>query len=400
MCFNILTMGIRQAIICILISLTGIGCSSEDNPSTEPAQYPQITTPQNTQPERFVSLTGGVTTVGIKENGTLWAWGKNVSGQMGNGQTADYFYSFLPSQIGTDTNWKTVEYSGSSVIGIKTDGSLWRWGTVFNLETNHNEFIASPTRIGNDSDWKMVVGTSGYYVGIKENGTLWGWGYDSNIGLGRTESYHLNPTLLNDGNWKEVAGGANHSIALKADGTIWTMGNNNEGELGNGMLNVSTYTLSQVGTAADWSHVYAGTASCLAIKTNGTLWAWGRNTYGQLGLGSISQTLAPTQVGNASDWRMASISGSDTIFLKNDGTVWGCGLFMKKLVGTALNSVTETYSPVKLDNRTDWDGVLAIAGTVYARKSNFDYWGVGYSYALGLSTSDFFNLQMTPMAWN
>ena len=392
-------MNIKQNLFFLLTFLLILSCNKDDNTTIGNSQNNPIN-PQNSQPERFISLTGGATTIGIKQNGTLWAWGKNVSGQMGNGLTSDYYYSFLPSKIGTDTNWKTVDYSGSSVIGIKTDGSLWRWGTVVDLTNLQNQFIAFPTRIGNDNDWKKVVGTSAYYIGIKENGSLWGWGLDSYIGFGNSSNYHLLPILLNNGVWKEIAGGSNNSIALKNDGTLWSLGHNNCGQLGNGTQNFSSYTLTQIGTASDWIYISASGDSCFAIKANGTLWAWGRNVYGQLGLGNTIDVFSPTQVGIAADWSIVSTSGSNSVFLKNDGTIWGCGLYMKKFIGSTLNSITETYSLVKLDNRNDWNSVISADGAIYARKTNLDYWGIGYSYALGIANSDFYNLQMTPMTWN
>ena len=391
----------------IIISLVFFGCSTDnDSEETSNINNVNILNPQdpsetqNNIPERFISLTGEASVIGVKQDGTLWAWGKNVSGEMGNGQTSSYTNNFLPYHIGTDTNWKTVEYSGSSVIGLKTDGTIWRWGTVVNLQNHQNVLIPFPSQIGTDNDWKKVVGTSAYYIGIKENGSLWGWGFYNYIGLGYTPNPYLTPIMLNNGIWKDIAKGVNHSILLKNDGTLWALGNNNFGALGNGTETFSNYILTQIGNSTDWKSISTGEYSNFAIKENGTLWAWGRNLFGVLGLGDNVDRYSVTQVGTDSDWKKVYTCGKNTIFLKNNGKIYGCGSLMTKYIGISINSVTETYSPVQLNNNTDWENVYCTDNAFFANKINLDTWGIGYSYSLGINTSNFFNLAMTPVAWN
>ena len=150
-------------------------------------------------------------------------------------------------------------------------------------------------------------------LAIKTDGTLWAWGTNSvngQLGLGDVTNRSSPAQVGALTNWLSVAGGFNHTIALKTDGTLWSWGRNNVGQLGLG--NITNYSSpKQVGALANWLSVAGGYRHTIALKTDGSLWTWGWNNQGQLGLGTSgagTYKSSPAQVGALTTW--LSIAGS------------------------------------------------------------------------------------------
>jgi alpha-tubulin suppressor-like RCC1 family protein len=252
-------------------------------------------------------------TLVVKTNGTLWSWGENGYGELGFGNLTSYS---SPKQIGSLTNWATVS-SGTyySVGAIKTDGSLWTWGRNQNGVLGNGETgpvgRSSPAQVGSLYNWSSVnVGTY-HMVAIKTDGTLWAWGsnYYGIRGLGDTiiRSTPVQVGALTDwsSNMQIVNGYA--ALAVKTDGTLWTWGQNNNGQLGLGDTTNRSSPV-QVGALTNWLNVAAGAYGnhAVAIKTDGTLWTWGKNNNNQLGLGDTTSRSSPVQVGALTTWLRAS----------------------------------------------------------------------------------------------
>jgi alpha-tubulin suppressor-like RCC1 family protein len=140
-----------------------------------------------------------------------------------------------------------------------------------------------PIQIGTANDWQSIYAGCGHSFAIKTNGTLWAWGWNSIGQLGTGTNSHVPIQVGTSTNWQSASAGGTHSVALKTDGTLWAWGSNQYGQLGNGTTN-NSYVPIQIGTATDWQNVSAGLYwHTTALKTDGTLWAWGDNEYGQLG---------------------------------------------------------------------------------------------------------------------
>lgn len=267
----------------------------------------------------------------IKSNGTLWAWGSNNSGELGNG-TLDH--SYTPVQVGTASDWKMVCASGNHTIALKTDGTLWSWGSNYygalGLGVNSSQmYSAIPVQIGQDSDWETISTSYSHTLAIKENGSLWGWGVNTHgeIGTGENVTSYPAPVQISQTyDWRSVAlGDAPSSSAIKNDGTLWTWGRNLDGQLGQGSYDdVSVPT--QVGTATDWATVALGGAVTRAIKTDGTLWAWGNNYLGSFGDGTNVSTTVPVQIGSDADWETVEINNEYTLAQKSDASLWQIGI--------------------------------------------------------------------------
>ncbi|MEO6069697.1 MAG: T9SS type A sorting domain-containing protein [Chitinophagaceae bacterium] len=288
---------------------------------------------------------GDVHTVALKTNGSLWTWGYNNLGQLGIGYTS-FTTQKTPRQLGTDLDWQTAAAGIQHTLAIKNDGTLWSWGLNNHGQLGYNTFDSSnnkdtnayvPRQVGTDNNWKSI--TAGYYysLGLKTDGTLWAWGENKygqlGIGLVTTES-QINPVQVGtDNNWMQISAGYNTVEAIKTNGTLWGWGDNMKGQLGTGKIYPPNAEMrdslpQQVGTATDWLAVSTSKEHTIALKTNNTLWGWGSNESGQLGNGEFwvaQRQLTPMQIGTDLWSTNFNAAGTSTYARKLDNTVWSWG---------------------------------------------------------------------------
>jgi alpha-tubulin suppressor-like RCC1 family protein len=236
----------------------------------------------------------------IKTDGTLWSWGNGVSGKLGDGLEST---SYSPVQEYTaSTNWKQVSCGAAHVAAIKTDGTLWTWGSNNAKQLGNNDGgygFKSPTPIttfAGGTNWKQVTCGAYFTAAIKTDGTLWMWGYNyGRLGTNDDDTRCTPVTTFAGGtNWKQVACGYWGTAAIKTDGTLWTWGNQEFGLLGNNLItdvNIRTPVTTFAG-GTNWKQVSCAYRSMAAIKTDGTLWTWGRNINGQLGVNTATTSFS------------------------------------------------------------------------------------------------------------
>ncbi len=330
----------------------------------------------------------------LKQNGTLWAWGNNQSGQLGDGDwsTTD---KHSPVQVGTSMDWVAVTAGGWHALGIKSDGTLWAWGNNQSGQLGTTTDKHSPVQVGTSTDWVAVSAGGPHTLGLKSDGTLWAWGYNNygQLGDGSTTNSSSPVQVGTSTDWIAVTAGEDHTLGIKSDGTLWAWGMNIHGQLGDGDWSTTDkHSPVQVGSSTDWMAVNAGSFHTLGIKSDGTLWAWGMNEWGQLGDGTTTDKRSPVQVGSSTDWVAVTAGGRHTLGLKSDGTLWAWGANIYGGLGDG--TTTDKHSPVQVGSSTDWVAVNAGSGHTLGIKIGGTLWAWGYN-RYGLlgdgTTSDSYN---------
>lgn len=208
--------------------------------------------------------------------------------------------------------------------------------------------------------WRMVSAGENFSLAIKTDGTLWGWGQNSNklgLGLGNLANQNLPIQIGTANDWATVSAGNVHSLAVKTNGTLWSWGNGQFGALGNGVFNSATANVTQVGTANDWLEVSAGNRFSLAIKTNGTLWSWGLNNTGQLGLNNVIDQNLPVQVGTANNWVRIDAGNQHSLAVDSFGFMYAWGNNAFGQLGNGTN--TTSLVPIVITSANNWSLVSA-----------------------------------------
>jgi len=348
----------------------------------------------------------------IREDGTLWAWGENHRGQLGVG---DINNRSVPTQVlipgGTDDDWATVTTAWGGMapggspftLALKTDGTLWAWGGNYygqlglgvatGTANNHNS-RNTPHQVGLHTDWEFVtVGTS-FAFGIRANGLLYSWGQNAHGQTGRnTDSGNTNaPARVGaQTDWRYVDAGWGHALALRGDGMMYAWGNNQLGRTtlgGNGTspgntLTPQRITANNAGGATRWLDVSAGAEYSLAIRSDGTLWAWGNRANGLTGLIPASTTdnaagrterLTPRQVGTDNNWQFVNAGSDMSMGIRTNGTLWSWGNNDGGRLGLGTTGGVMT-TPVQIGTDTDWNVFNSLnGGPSAAAKANGAFW--------------------------
>ncbi|MHC4278190.1 MAG: RCC1 domain-containing protein, partial [Planctomycetota bacterium] len=318
---------------------------------------------------------GDAHTLGIKTDGTFWAWGWNDYAQLGDGTNIS---RLSPVQIGS-SNWALVTAGDEHSLGLQSDSTLWAWGQNWqgelgdgNTSTNH----LIPFQIGADTDWALVSTTIDHTLALKSNGEIWAWGRNNLGQLGDgTQIDKLSPTNTVAGNdWTAVAAGDYHTMALKTDGTLWAWGYNSHGQLGDG-TKISRLSPVQIGSDTNWVSIAAGERHTLALKTDGTLWAWGWNRDGQLGDNTTTDRDTPTKIGTDNKWVSIAAGRYYTLALKSNGAIWAWGQNNAGQLGDG--TTTYRYSPVRIGTDSDWVSIEAGVRHSFGVKSDSTLWAWG-----------------------
>ena len=320
----------------------------------------------------------------MKSLGNLWLWGNNAYGALGDNTTVS---KSSPIQIGTDTTWMSISYQSWSqtTLGIKQNGTLWVWGKNTNGVLGQGDTIdrSSPVQVGILTTWKQaslgVLNTPTYNVlAVKTNGTLWGWGLNAYGELGdNTTVAKSSPVQIGSlTTWSAVCADYNTTAAVKSDGTLWSWGANNYGQIGDSTT-VNKSSPIQIGNLTTWSPLLTPIAGFAAIKTDGTLWGWGDNDYGQYGLGDTVARSSPVQIGSLTTWKTIATHRHALGGVTSDGKLWIIG--GDNAVGE-LGDGSNVWksSPVQIGTLTTWSKVgFSAYKSGYAVKTDGTLWTWG-----------------------
>lgn len=304
----------------------------------------------------------------IDTDGKLWSVGQNNIGQLGIGTSLDNRSS--PVQVGSATDWYSVSANTEHSLAIKeytSGGKLFAFGNnVFGrLGLGDTTDRSSPVQVGSNADWLMASAASIHSVAIRykagsnfEIGSLWAWGSDNfgRLGIGSLGNRSSPVQVGSDQFWHVVSAGNSHTLALKWDAentgdySLWSWGTNNSGQLGLGDT-ISRNSPVQIGSNQRYISISAGLNICAAIKEDNTLWTWGLNNSGQLGDGTTTNRSSPVQVSGTS-WYRVSCSHNFMVALKTDGTLWAWGINNEGQLG--VGDTTNRSSPVQIGALTSW----------------------------------------------
>lgn len=326
----------------------------------------------------------------IKTDGTLWLWGSNTYGQLS--ESTSTIVRKFPFKIGVATNWKSISIGHYYTVALKTDGTLWSCGasSYGQLGQGSTLPITALSQIGTATNWEFITAGLANTLAIKTDGTLWSWGANNNGQLGDgTLVDKTSPVQISTAtNWKLVATNGSHVSAIKTDGTLWSWGYNALGVIGDGTL-VNRTSPIQIGTETNWKFISVGDTHSLAIKTDGTLWSWGKNTYGELGDGTLVNKTSPIQIGNETTWLKISAGGDNSIAIKTDGTLWGWGNNSDGQVGQGT-LVANVSIPTILNNSSNNNQSIE-SGSIHnlILKNDNSLFGIGWNqaYQLGDGTT-------------
>ncbi|MBI3978817.1 MAG: hypothetical protein HY331_11590 [Chloroflexi bacterium] len=355
----------------------------------------------------LVALPSGVAHALPAGQGRAWAWGLNADGQLGNGGGGS---SAIPVEVKSPDGQALLEAVTTVAAGavhslaLKDDGTLWAWGSNTHGElgdgTTFNRNLPVQVRSADGQgylrDVVAIAGAWTHSLAVKRDTTVWAWGDNGwgQLGDDSMQSSTVPVQVLGPGGAgfltgvAAVAGDAAFSLALKTDGTVWAWGRNVDGRLGDGTF-TDRHTPVQVQGLTGTVSIGVGEWHGLAVLSNGTAWAWGQNGDYQLGDGTTTNRNVPVQVQGLTDVQAVGGGWQHSLALKNDGTVWAWGGNNAGQLGDG--STTTRPFPVQVLGPAGTDfltGIVAIAagyehnlalkddGTLWA-------WGAGGAGQLG-----------------
>lgn len=284
----------------------------------------------------------------LKADGTVWAWGANYKGQLGLG---DIISRSIPVQLSSFSGITKIACSSESSLALKNDSTVWAWGRndYYQLGDGTNIDRYSPVKVVDLTGVIDIASGELYSLALKSDGSVWAWGRNNlgNLGNGTYTDSSFPVQVIGLSGVKNLVAGAS-SMVLKNDSTVWAWGHNSWGTIGNNSIvnsdiPIQTFFLSSI------TQIAAKGGHCFAVKSDGTLWAWGLNNYYQLGDTAFnSSEYQPKQIAGFNDVKYLATGGWNSIAVKNDGTVWSWGKNEEGVLGLGFYFDPYIYPFVKI----------------------------------------------------
>jgi alpha-tubulin suppressor-like RCC1 family protein len=338
---------------------------------------------------KHVRLAAGVMhTLLARSDGTVWAWGGNLEGQIGDGTTNQ---RSLPIHITGLPDVIAVAAGYYHSVALAADGTVRTWGRNFfgQLGDGTTTQRPAPVEVSGLTGVTAVAASEGSTYALKSDGTVWAWGdnMEGQLGDGTTTNRYSPAQVSGLTNVVAIAAGEVFALALKSDGTVWAWGNNIFGTLGDGTTNQALTPVPATGLAGV-AAITADGYHAAALENDGTVWSWGSGLYGELGIGGQVQVWpTPTQAIGIAGAAAVEAGGNHTLVLLDGGTALACGLNFYGQLGDGSNNNRSTAVAV-----TGLSGVVAIAAGYYhsaAVTSDGAVWTWGHNsdYQLGDGTT-------------
>jgi alpha-tubulin suppressor-like RCC1 family protein len=328
------------------------------------------------------SISSTLHTVALKKDGTVWAWGKNNFGQVGDGSRTT---ASVPIQMPGVSGMQMVAAGMNHTVLQKSDGTVWEVGqnSSGQMGVPPGADVLSPIQVQGVNGAKRIAAGFEHTVALRNDGTVWTWGSNRNGQLGRSASNSCKGSPCSSQPAQvpgltgviEIAASWNHTLALKSDGTVWAWGGNSSGQLGDGTVTDRSAPVQVAGLAAV-SAIAAGFAHAVALKSDGTVWAWGDNYMGELGDGSTTSRFTPVQTQGLTGVRGIAAGWAYSAAVKSDGALWVWGA---NTIGN-LSDGTNNYrtSPVQVQEWTGLQGI-SVGGVTSVLKSDGTVWSWGFN---------------------
>ncbi|NMO18014.1 hypothetical protein HPC49_14790 [Pyxidicoccus fallax] len=319
----------------------------------------------------------------LKKDGEVWAWGQNVAGQLGTGSTSSTPQP-QPGKVNGLPAIKAIAAGIAHSVALDVSGNVWVWGQNASGQAGLGTAggtVLVPTKVAALSGIKSIAANGNFSLALGEDGRLWAWGQNTSgqVGTGATSVSVATPTVVQGlPTLQSMVAGVNHVLALDGDGKVWGWGQNTSGQVGTGSTSTTVLTPTQVTTLPRAKALAAGVGHSLVVDEQfGNVWAWGQNTFGQVGTGSTSSTpvLAPTPVSGVFAVTAIAAGHNSSLVIIGNGIVvaWGHNAFGQLGNGTTVNSA----SPVNVTGLSNAKAIAAGAQHALALRPGCPVWAWG-----------------------
>lgn len=310
---------------------------------------------------------GGSLAVGMRHacllrvDGTIWCWGRNADGQLGDGTTID---RNTPVRVGAYTDWTSVAAGNDHTCGLRAGGTAWCWGrndTGQIGDDARGTDRTSPVQVGIWSDWTSLVGGGAHTCGIRAGGTSWCWGANrwGQLGNRTTEDRNL-PTQAEWTDWESLTAGFGHTCGIRANRSAWCWGDGLHGRLGDGNTQVGWINPKPVAAPANWDVLRAGDLHTCGLDLNGDAWCWGHGGFGELGVVETVDRRSPVKVQADDTWTtLVSRSFFTCGITLSLGAVrcWGWQPYAETVGDMTFMGNLLQDTPTTIGSRTGWTGI-------------------------------------------
>ena len=366
-------------------------CGKSDKGQTgQGAKASPLTVPTIIGTDVYTSVAAGTShAAAVSTSGILTTWGDNAKGEIGNGSTASVITKAVVGSALND-RWLSVSAGNQFTAALKSDGSAWTWGhgTSGQLGINGTADKNTPQAVTSTTPWVALSAGDSHVLGIKADGTLWAWGLNDKAQIGdstlATTALQKTPLQITSpsGSWLAVSAGGHDSFALRSDGTLWAWGDNGTGQLGISNSNATVNTPTQVG-AGGWQYVKAGYDFTIGVMADGNVFTWGHGASGQLGNGATSNTTVPgSPIFYAVKPGMLSGGASHAADLRTSGVLTTYGSPGSGALGQSADQLADcsTYAcpqPGAIASTKAWRMVATGADQTLGIKSDGTLWAWG-----------------------